>query len=385
MLLVLAVVALTAAACSSQPTTPGPAAVLGQAKGTALVSGKPAPGKVGELGAVACADAQRCWAVGVPGPNDALPVGNATVIVATTDGGSTWTPQSVVGGYTPELSGIACPTKNDCIAVGSNGSSSGVIVVTHNGGANWQSATTPTGAIAVDSVICAGLAQCTALVSNGTSVWSARTDDFGQTWTQLGNLPTSFVADGALFCSSGSTCLVPGYVPTSAGHGQGAIARSSDGGQTWSGATLPSTAGVVQATDCVTTTLCLAAGSTSTTVSDVAPGQGELLRSVDGGTTWTAATAPPVDDVYGLDCPSQLLCAMVGTNWSGDPSVGSGAVAQSEDGGGTFKTSPAAYAPISLTSIACPDTKTCIAAGGDVLARVALVAPPKPHKSSTTT
>jgi photosystem II stability/assembly factor-like uncharacterized protein len=359
--------------------------VLGQPQGTPLVQGRPAPGLVGELGAVACADIHHCWAVGVPGPNATMPAGDSTVILATANGGATWTPQTVVGGYTPELSGIACPTKVDCMAVGSNGLSDGVAVVTHDGGAHWASATTPTGAIAVESVACDGLAECTALVSNGTAVWSARTNDFGQTWTQMGNLPASFVVDGSLSCLAGDACLVPGYTPTSASHGQGALALSRDGGQTWASASVPAGTGVLQAAECLSTSLCLAAGSTSTTVSDVAAAQGQLLRSVDGGTTWSAATAPPVDDTFGLACPSDRLCALVGANWSGNPAVASGAVAQSRDGGTEFTPSLAAYAPITLTAVVCPSTTACVAVGGDVVARITLVQPKASHRGSTTT
>jgi photosystem II stability/assembly factor-like uncharacterized protein len=349
------------------------------------VRGEPAPGLVGELGAVACADSQRCWAVGVPGPNATMPAGDSTVIIATTNGGATWSAQKVAGGYTPELSGIACPTKTDCLAVGSNGSSSGVVVVTHDGGAHWASATTPTSAIAVESLLCDGLSECTALVSNGITVWSARTTDFGQTWTQLGNLPPSFVADGALSCVSGGACLVPGYTPTSAGHGQGALAVSSDGGQTWASATVPSGTGVLQVAECPTTSLCLASGSTSTTVSDVSAAQGELLQSADGGMTWSAAAAPPIDDAYGMACPTAQLCALVGANWSGSPAVASGAVAQSHDGGSAFSISSAAYAPITLTAVACPSKAACVAVGGDVVARITLVQPPRAHTHSTST
>jgi len=359
--------------------------VLGQPHGTPLVRGEPAPGLVGELGAVACATTRRCWAVGVPGPNATMPAGDSTVIVATTNGGASWTPQTVAGGYTPELSGLACPTTTDCLAVGSNGSSSGVVVVTHDGGTHWDSATTPTGAIAVESVVCDGLTECTALVSNGTTVWSARSADFGQTWTQMGNLPASFVADGALSCLAGGACLVPGYTPTSAGHGQGALAVSGDGGQTWGSGSVPTGTGVLQAAECPTASLCLAAGSTSTTVSDVAAAAGELLQSADGGMTWSAATAPPVDDSYGMACPTAQLCALVGANWSGSPAVAAGAVAQSHDGGSTFSLSSAAYAPIPLTAVACPSRAACVAAGGDVVARITLVQPPATHRHSTTT
>ena len=378
--------AMTVSACTSSPIAPGPADVLGQPQGTPLVRGLPAPGLVGQLGAVACAGVDRCWAVGVPGPNATMPAGDSTVIVATTNGGRSWTAQKVVGGYTPELSGIACPTTKDCMAVGSNGLSTGVVVVTHDGGAYWASATLPAGAIAVESVACDGLAACTALVSNGTAVWSARSNDFGQTWTQMGNLPTSFVTDGALSCPAGGACLVPGYTPTSAGHGQGALAVSSDGGQTWTSATVPAATGVLQTAECPTPSLCLASGSTSTTVSDVAAAQGEMLRSVDGGMTWssTHGAADRRRLRYGLpDGPtlrpgrSQLV---------GQPGRrGSGAVAQSSDGGTAFALSSSAYAPITLTAVDCPSRAACVAVGGDVVARITLVQPKAAHTHSTTT
>ena len=349
-------------------------------RGTPLAVGQPAPGQTGQLGAVSCFDARRCWAVGVPGPNATMPAGSATVVVATTDGGMSWSAQRVVGGYTPELSGIACPTKSDCIAVGSNGLSSGVVITTDDGGKHWLSATTPTGAVTISSVECTGVADCTALVSNGTVTWSSQTTDFGETWTQQGNLPASFVAAGALTCMPAGPCLVAGYVPAAAGHGTGAIAVSQDGGQAWSSATVPSGIGTLQSTACLSASVCLAGGSTSTTVSDVVPAAGQLLSSTDGGTTWSAVPGTvPVDDVFGLACPSAELCAMVGTDWEGSPAVSSGAVAQSNDGGSSFKASRSAYVPLALTALSCPTTAACVAVGGDSVARVSLISPPTSH------
>ena len=374
--------AVTASACSlgNHPGAPGAKKVLGAVKGTALAVGQPSPGQTGQLGAVSCADARRCWAVGVPGPNATMPAGSATVVVATTNGGMSWSAERVVGGYTPELSGVACPTRTECMAVGSNGLSSGVVVTTDDAGKHWLSATTPTGAVTMTSVECAEVADCTALVSNGTVTWSAQTTDFGETWTQEGNLPASFVATGALTCTPAGPCLVPGYVPTSASHGSGAIAISHDGGKTWAAASVPSGIGTLQSTACLSTSICLAGGSTSTTVSDVVPAAGLLLRSADGGSTWaTVAGTVPVDDVYDLACPSAEVCAMVGTKWQGNPAVSSGVVAQSKDGGSSFKVSTAAYVPLSLTALSCPTTAACVAVGGDSVARVRLIAPPAPR------
>ena len=133
---------------------------------------------------------------------------------------------------------------------------------------------------------------------------------------------------------------------------------------------------MLQSAACLSTSLCLAVGTTTTTVSDVVPAKGELLRSADGGHTWEPATGPlPVDDVYGVACPSARQCAMVGTTWIGIPAIGTGAVAQSLDGGVTFRASTAAYVPITLTALACPTTSGCVAVGGDTVARLTLLAP----------
>ena len=239
--------------------------------------------------------------------------------------------------------------------------------------------------LTIVSVACNAPADCTAIVSSGTATSSVHSTDFAASWHQEGDLPASFQAGNDLTCVHGGTCLVAGYVPTSNGHGQGAVAVSTDGGQTWALATVPSRAGVLRSAACLSTSECLAVGSTSTTVSDVVPAKGEVLRSVDGGHTWTAtARAVPVEDVYGLACPSAELCTMVGTYWVGYPAAAAGAVAQSGDGGHVFRLSPAAYIPTTLTGLSCPSTTACVAVGGRTVARITLITPqPAPRATPT--
>jgi hypothetical protein len=305
---------------------------------------------------------------------------SVTVIAATVDGGATWSAQPLSLASTPELSGIACPTDLACMAVGSTGAvpGAGIVLVTHNGGATWVQATVPAGAFVLTAVQCTSLALCTAVISDGTNIWSARTTDFGRTWVQGGTLPVGFSDPRTIACSTG-VCVVAGYVPTSTGHGQGAIALSADGGQTWVAGAVPSGTGVLQSAVCLTALSCLAVGTTSTTVSDVVPATGLVLTSSDGGHTWAPApNPPPVDDVYGIACPTAKVCAIVGTQWQGQPAVGAGAVARSQNSGATFIASSTAYVPLTLTALSCPSVTACVAVGGDSVARISLPTPPAP-------
>ena len=386
--ILLAAFALAATGCTSggQRGAASPR-VLGQPAGTPHVLGQPAPAG-SDLVALSCPDRSRCWAVGVAGP-DTGPSSPPSVIVATSDGGAHWKPEAVTGAFIPQFSAVSCPDRTHCMAVGSNGASvpgSGVVFTTADAGATWQQVAAPAGVLTVGSVVCPAVEQCTVVVNDGTLVWSARSADFGQTWQRTGNLPAGFVGSDVMSCTPAGPCLIGGYVPSGAGHGAGAIALSPDGGQTWSAASVPSGIGVLQAATCLSVMECLAVGSTSTTVSAVAPAHGQLLRSADGGHTWAPAAAPPVDDAYGIACPSARVCVMVGTRWVGAPAVGTGAVAQSGDGGTMFTLSTSAYTPTTLTALDCPTTRRCVAAGGATVARVTVVAPePKRHAPQSRT
>jgi photosystem II stability/assembly factor-like uncharacterized protein len=313
--------------------------------------------------------------VGDPGPN-ATAASHPTVVVASNDGGVRWRAQRVPG-VPPQLTGIACPDTKDCIAVGSNGASvpgSDVVLRTLNGGALWSPVPGPPGGLDATAVWCASMTNCSVIVSEGSVFSLAHTTDFGQTWQQGGDLPASFLGANDLSCNAAGVCVVAGFVPTTPGRGQGAVALSADNGQTWSLTTVPPTVGVLRDATCVTASVCLAVGTTSTTVSENAPAQGELLRSADGGHTWAAATtAPsPVDDAFGVACPSARICAIVGTRWTGQPPVGSGAVAQSHDGGTSFRVSPAAYVPLPLNALSCPTAAACVVVGGSTVGRLTL-------------
>ena len=99
---------------------------------------------------------------------------------------------------------------------------------------------------------------------------------------------------------------------------------------------------------------CVAAGTTTTTVSDIVPAKGELCAAADGGHTgWQRPGSLPVDDVYGVACPS-ARSAPWGTKWVGFPAIGTGRSPRASTAGSPPATSSSAYVPISLTALVVP-------------------------------
>jgi hypothetical protein len=392
----LVTLGVVAAACTTT-AVPRRAAipdVLGQQKGTPAATGQPAPAGTGQLDDVSCADATRCWAVGAPaqesatGTTTSSSTVSSNVIEATADAGRTWVAQPVGLTPTPTLTAISCPTTTLCMAVGLSGAGSeGIVLTMHGAGGTWTQAASPAGAVVITSVECSGPGDCTVIASDGTTFWSVRSSDFGESWQREGSLPAGLEDAGNLACVTGAACLVTGFTATTAGHGQGAIAISTDAGATWTATDLPAGTGLVQGAVCTTISSCLAVGTTSTTVGAVVPANGALLRSDDGGHTWVLSPATqPVEDIYGIACPAALVCAMVGTDWIGSPAVGTGGVAHSSDGGRVFTAATTAYTPLALTAVSCPTTQNCVAVGGDTVARITLPRTrPSQHVSGTAT
>jgi photosystem II stability/assembly factor-like uncharacterized protein len=301
------------------------------------------------------------------------------VIAATANAGSTWVAQHLGLAMTPDLTGISCPRLGMCMAVGSTGANppTGTVLTTHNGGTVWQAAAAPAAALAVTSVECSSIYYCVALVSDGTIVWSASTPDFGRTWQRLGDLTIGLQDARDLWCGTDGTCLVAGNMPTTAGHAQGAIDVSSDGGTSWTAGVVPTGTGLLQAVACASSVRCLAAGTSSNTVNTVVPSTGVLLVSGDEGHTWfPARRAPPVDDIFGIACPAVTECALAGTRWVRGASVGTGGLALSVDAGMTFFALTSAYTPLTLTALACPSARACVAVGGNTVVRADLTIPP---------
>lgn len=404
---VLALSGLTGAA-----GTAAPAAASAPAKGRGAVTGVPAPGLAGQdaqLVAVSCPAPGHCWAVGSATPPGATqPVG---VVEVTTDGGARWhrqgpgaagargttttttagkkaagdaraaatsaatstTTTSVPAPPLPVLTAVSCADTRHCMAVGYLSAVFGgpAVVVSTDGGRSWRQAATPAGASALTALHCTTGTSCLAVAATGQGAFSASTADGGATWQRGGALPAGFGGVTGLACPGRSRCLVAGDIAAAFGHGTGAVARTADGGVTWTLASLPPGTGVLHAVSCAGAA-CLAVGTTSTVTSGVAPGTGVLLASTDGGATFTARAPPaPLDDGFAVACPAPSLCVAVGIHDTrAIPPVATAATVATGDLGRRVRAVPQHFVAAPLLALACPGVAGCVAAGAGELARL---------------
>ncbi|MGH9078060.1 MAG: WD40/YVTN/BNR-like repeat-containing protein [Acidimicrobiales bacterium] len=155
------------------------------------------------------------------------------MIVATTDGGATWTAEPAPAGI--DLAGVSCPAVADCTAVGATATGP-AIVSTTDGGAVWAPQAPPAGTYALGSVSCPSVTTCTAVgesVAGGQGVVAlsgvvVATTDGGATWVAQ-TLPSDTLGVGSVSCSSSADCTAVGLTRL----GVGQILASDDGGATW--------------------------------------------------------------------------------------------------------------------------------------------------------
>jgi photosystem II stability/assembly factor-like uncharacterized protein len=195
------------------------------------------PSEQKSLVLVACPTASQCVAVGGP-PSD-----TESHVLVTTDGGMSWTPSilpqqasSLVGTVTTQS--ISCPSTQECFVAGfetpGDGSPSGRVFVTYDGGLQWVPQTVPTSTTYLLGVSCPTTTDCVA-VGGGvpprggpSQAMIVTTTDGGNDWVLRG-VPNGVNGLSSISCPTLDSCIAVGSGPTGP-----MVAYSSDGGATWS-------------------------------------------------------------------------------------------------------------------------------------------------------
>jgi hypothetical protein len=339
------------------------------------------PAGIQSLRGVACPSANRCWAVGTTLGSARAPA-SATVLTTTT-GGASWTVQSIppTVGY---LAGIACPTTRACTAVGqigTDGAGPGAVLTTTNAGTTWVLQSLPVGSTDVTAVDCLPAGPCSALADVAGRVTAVVPGAPGAPWVARGALPATVASATALACTDARHCWTTVLSPVDVGHVAGSVAGTADGGATWALQAVPSGTGALEGIDCTrravpdtsTTSAaavrvdCTAVGTTATGIGATRSGQGLVLTTTDGGTTWTPTPVTATSAaLLAVSCGAGP-CVAVGTTVASAPQAGvvvlAGSPGASPSG---WRRAAVVGVPLPLTGVSCRSLSSCVMVGESV-------------------
>ena len=180
----------------------------------------------------------------------------------------------------------------------------------------------------ISAVQCLSPAVC---ISN-SGVNLIRTTDQGAHWTVV-----SFPVPGtpsALTCPSTTVCYAAAL--------NGAAARTSDGGQTWTALATGVTDDSLVAISCPTVTECTAIGSL-----------GSIVVTTDGGRSWVSRrNGAAYYSAFGISCPTPSTCFLANAN----------GLLETVDGGVNWNVVLAHY----TADVTCPSDNTCYAGGAQM-------------------
>jgi photosystem II stability/assembly factor-like uncharacterized protein len=308
-----------------------------------------------------------------------------------TDGATNLTIMTGLVGW--RLNDIECVTDIRCVAVGMHDSIIGGVpaaVVINPSTATVSAATTSVWMNGLDLVDC-GPTTCTTLGRDIEAMTTGRfasmtSVDLGGTFTLVSSPPIPSVRD--LACTGPTRCLSVGDTGAPLGNGsvQGRVSITTDSGATWVQASVPPTIGTIKDVKCPTANRCLAIAETdrvtatpqvdlsfldvycpsataclATAAEPGWPRVGRLLRSTDGGATWTDLPGwSPATRPYRIGCVDSARCLMTALS-----AQGSWELFASNDAGATWATRqpPAGRSPSG--PIRC-DLSSCLIVTGSL-------------------
>ena len=324
---------------------------------------------------VACPSANNCFAVGTR-------VGGSSnkSLIEHWDGASWSTmtsPNPSPVNANVILTGVACPTKTSCYAVGQYGANTWIrSVIEHWNGTKWSIVPSPNPyqeLALLTGIACASDASCIAVggpVYGGSALveqWN------GTSWSIVpsANPPRrlSQATLSGVTCSSSTNCIAVGVYRTdfgSPGYPLAGTLVERWNGSKWTVVATPKASGTfanLGDVACPSASSCFAVGHLTTATSD------QSLIEHWNGATWSIVTSPnPPGNVFvelgGVACPGATSCYAVGAYRAGG---GWGRTLAEHWNGTTWSIvtspNPSGLNTAALDDIACPSVGSCVAVG----------------------
>ena len=311
----------TAAACPAAETC---VALSAGGVGSRIVKGAVSPvatPPTGSVTAMSCGSTTQC-----------LAVDSKSGVFASTDTGNTWTKLARPVTGTLPVTSLSCTTASACVGL----TDSSRAIATADGGQTWRIYGTGTPVDnPLNALTCVG-ASCVAV--GGAARYQVSTDG-GVIWAPANAVPKMT----ALTCrppSAGEKAVV------CLSGGTSDIGSTTTAGQFWSSPIEGWAALDIAGVSCLSAKVCIAIGKAA------------VLKTANGGTSWTLAT--PAGSIAAGPAAATCLTA------SYCVAVGTGTVYTTLDGAAKWSVATITGGP-TLNGVSCPTTKLCLAsaAGAD--------------------
>ncbi len=252
---------------------------------------------------------QNLWSVSFVDSSSGNSIGDVATILRTDNGGDTWNPQSC--GVTSNLYAVSLYDSSLGMAVGNDGS----ILTTSNGGTTWSTYQTGwlisyfAAHMVTPSIgFAAGVNTINQpLVTWTTNGWTSH-NDVAFYFEQASVMYEGQIRD--IYSTDGTICYAAGRV----WNGEGAIAQTTNGGSIWT--TIHWTTDALYCIDFPSATTGYAAGA-----------NGIIIKTLDGGGTWTPISSGVTTDLNDISFSEDNIGTVVGDN---------GIILRTEDGGATW-------------------------------------------------
>ena len=259
--------------------------------------------------------------------------------------------------------GIACPTSQECFAVGrTDTATGGIILSTTDSGRAWREDTLPEGVGQLSGIACPTSQKCFAVgldIRRGALDLALSTIDAGNNWS-VSSLPATVGRLDALSCPSANECVVVGGSRSTS---DAVILVSNYLGTSWINASIPQGIADLESISCPTVANCIAVGNRSFRVSSGTSGA-VILATTDAGANWVEQSAPsgiPSLRLKGVTCINASRCIVVG--YATVPGSSPVEIATTDDGGEVWSLENVPAGTVEVNVVTCASSLECFAAG----------------------
>ncbi len=260
---------------------------------------------------------------------------------------------------TPALTSTSCADPSHCVAVGSSPDyQSPTSIASSDGGLDWQSGTFPSGSSGpLNGVSCIDAQHCWAAGTSSSGYPTVyATSDGALAWANQSSALPGTSSGGALsaiscvVASGNDDCWAAGIV-----NSESAVYLTTNGGTSW-------TLDTLSTSDIPLVTMSCVNGSGAVSCWTTGNQYGVIIYTTsNGGSSWSTQTNPPnAASISSISCPSTTSCFAAGQISNGNY-PNSGAIFALS--GGSWSTSFQSSPWYSIAGISCVSSTDCVATG----------------------